>query len=69
MTVSFLAVIVTVGTKHVVFVEARNSVLDIWAPPIRADGASGATGYKGSLNPVAGLFLEKGKARKGEEVK
>ena len=42
-----------------VLVEAKNSVLLRWAP-IRADGASGATGYQGSIDPGAGFVLGKG---------
>jgi len=53
-----------------VMVEAKNSVLYIWAPT-RADGASGATGYfLGSIDPkVAGFVsLGKGRASRGREV-
>ncbi len=48
-------------------VEAKNSVLLRWAP-IRADGANGATGYKGSIDPVAGFVLWK-RTSTGKEVK
>ena len=43
-------------------VEAKNSVLHIWAP-IRADGASGATGYQGPLVLWPVLFVRKGERR------
>jgi hypothetical protein len=49
-------------------VEAKNSVPYIWAP-IRADGASGATGYRGSIDPGAGFVLGKGKSSRRKEVK
>ena len=36
----------------------------------RADGASGATGYKGPMGPVAGFcFWERESEEKGKEVK
>jgi len=37
----------------------------MWAPT-RADGASGATGYRGSIDPVAG-FVSPGKGEREEE--
>ena len=49
--------------NRLVQVEARKSVLRIWAP-IRADGANGATGY--SIK-VAGFVLGEAKARGAEE--
>ena len=50
-----------------VSVEAKNSVLSRWAP-IRADGASGATGYQGTIDPVAGFVLWEKVSGKEKEV-
>jgi hypothetical protein len=53
--------------QQLAYVEAVNSVLLKWVPG--ADGASGATGYEGSIDPMAGFcFLGKGSERQGKGV-
>ena len=52
--------------NRLVRVEARNSVLQGWAP-IRADGASGATGYLRVDSPGGSRFCLLGKRKRERE--